>query len=851
MSYSDFQNSPVSEKITLAVLQASKRLMGWSLHSGDVYKITIDIPVIVSLKADQDNYQEVSSIDSIVESSYYHDENNNTIYLKTSDSTHPNGKFIYVIRKWFFSNTPLTLPHDLNTGGEVYWEPMIKSTSQFGVEIDTVNQQNEAIEGSGSLVLYNDQDFWIDIFDKWVFDNQICQIYSWNRELEPSDAKKLFDGKVESKDYSATKITFKMGDKLAELKGTIPLDSISSLNLDNDSSLDQAKQRMIFGRLQGFVPINVDVLKDGEFEIDGTVSITNGSDTVSGTGTSFKSQLVPEDVLVINGDEYTIGSISSDTSLSLTDIVDDATVSGVTAKLSPKNPKRYKNRIWKLAGHTLRQPSITVQNGSSTSLLVLSSTKDLYDGDTIYLGTLGSGELTIINEVINDTVVTLSTSLSIIPPIDTVVHRPCVQKAKMDNIELQYYRDYLVDPDNATLTIRDNAEVNAAPTSESVESATFTNGSDIVTGSGTSFKSYLKAGDVIRPKGTADWYQILSVDSDTQIQLIEDYSDINKTDNVQYKSYVFSNNESVLNCEVLGRTYDGTSTGELLKTAPNIVKSLLTDANLSDYIDTDSFNGAVDYFTEELAFSIPENYDDDSSTTYKEVINKVNKSVFGLLIQNSDFKFNYELLQPVINSDYRLFTEADILDIKVKQTNKNMIKTSYVKFNRKEYNSEVKDELITTVSNTSDTATYLLKTNNTKTYDSYLVSEEDAQRLSKRWLFLLETSTSQVTFKTKMQAADLNVNDIICIHHRKMYKRFSGTSSRKYLAIESIQKSGDGVTITAVDLSNAFNRIALITDNIKNYSESSEDTRALAGFITDQYGLIDNEPETFNTNLIW
>ena len=809
------------------------------------------MPVLVSLKDGLDTYVEVQDINSITQGTYYHDKDNKLIYIQTSDSSNPNSKFIHATRKFFFSNMPLTLPHDLNTGDEVYWEPMIQSTSQFGVEIDTVNQQNEAIEGSGDLVLYNDQDFWIDVYDKYVFDNQSCQIYSWNRELDISEAKKLFDGKVESKDYSSTKIKFKMGDKLAELKGTIPLDSISSLNLDNDPDLNQAKQRMVFGKLEGYRPVNVDVLKEGEFEIDGTVSVTNGSEVVTGFGTNFLTQLVPEDVLIISGAEYTIGSVNSNTSLSLTDTVTAASDSNIKTKLKPNGPKRYKNRVWKLAGHVLRQPTVTVQNGSSTSRLVLSSTQDLYDGDAIYVGPIGSGELAIINQVINETVITLSTSLSIIPPIDTEVHRPCVQKLKLDNIELLYYRDYTVDPLNATLTLKDDAEVNAASTIESVEEATFTNGSSTVTGTNTSFKSYIKPGYVIRPKGTANWYQVLSVDSDTQIKLVEPFNDVTRTDNTQYKSYIFDSDDSVLSCEVLGRTLDGTKTGELIKTAPNIVKTLLVDSGLSNFINEASFTKANDYFSEELAFAIPENFDSDKTTTYKEVINKVNKSVFGLLLQDSNFEFNYEPLRPVITPNYRLFTESDILNIKVKSTNKNMIKKSFVRFNRKEFDSVVKDELIETVENTSDIATYMLGTNNTKTYESYLINEQDAQRLSKRWLFLLESSTSQVTFTTKMQAADLNVNDIICIHHRKMYKRFSGSSSRKYLAIESIKKSGDEVKISAVDLSNAFNRIALITDTNNSYSDSNEDTRVLAGYITDQYGIIDNDPETFNTNLIW
>ena len=851
MNYNDYQNKPSSEKITLAILQAKKRLMGWSLHSGSVYKLTsFDMPVIVSVKEQNTSYTEVDSLAEVDSSKFYHDKENQTLYLQASDDSNPNSKFIHVTRKFFFSNVPVTLPFDLNSGEEVYFEPQVKSTSQFGVEMDTVDQQNEAIEGSGQLILYNDQDFWRNIYDKYVFDNQVCQIYSWTRGLDVTEAKKLFDGKIETKDYKTNQLIFKMTDKLGELKGTIPLNSISELNLDNDPDMDQAKQRMIFGKLEGFRPVNVDVLKEGEFTVTGTLSGTGGSATITGSGTEFLTELNPEDQLTIDGVEYTINSISSDTSLTLTENV-EGSFSGETAILAPDRPKRYKNRIWKVAGHALRQPEMTIDVGSSTSRLFLSSTQDLYAGDTLYIGTLGSGEQVVINEVVNESTVTLATSLAVIPAVGTQVIRPAIQNVRLDKILLRYYRDYTIDAENATLTLRDTAELDAAPVIESIEDATFTNSSSTVTGTGTSFKSYLENGYVVRPKGQSKLYKILSVDSDTQFTLTEDFVGTTNTTNLQYKTYVFDNGDSVLTCEVLGRTIDGTTSGSLLKTAPDIVKTLLTDANLEDSIDESNFTTAQDYFKEDLAFAIPEDYDDDDTTTYREVINKVNKSVFGLLIQNTEFQLTYEPLRPVISSDYRLFRESDILDLKVKSTNKNMIKTSYVKYNRKEYDYNIQDELVLNKENTSDTATYILGTNKTNTYETYLTNEDDANRLGKRWLFLLESSTAQVTFSTKLQGADLNVNDIICIEHRKMYTRLSGTSSRKYLATESIKKSGDEVTIVAVDLSNAFNRVALISDSTQSFSDADEDTRALAGFITDEYGLIGNDSETFGINLIW
>jgi hypothetical protein len=50
-------------------------------------------------------------------------------------------------------------------------------------------------------------------------------------------------------------------------------------------------------------------------QINGTVSVTNGSGTVTGSGTQFTSQLAPNDYIVIRGQSYKIVSIASDTSM--------------------------------------------------------------------------------------------------------------------------------------------------------------------------------------------------------------------------------------------------------------------------------------------------------------------------------------------------------------------------------------------------------------------------------------------------------------------------------------------------------------------------------------------------------
>jgi len=69
--------------------------------------------------------------------------------------------------------------------------------------------------------------------------------------------------------------------------------------------------------------------------LSGTVSLTNGSTTVTGSGTSFSSTCKVAQGLEIDGHKYLISSITSDTVIVITEAA-LTTVSGATAKVGPK-----------------------------------------------------------------------------------------------------------------------------------------------------------------------------------------------------------------------------------------------------------------------------------------------------------------------------------------------------------------------------------------------------------------------------------------------------------------------------------------------------------------------------------
>jgi hypothetical protein len=76
--------------------------------------------------------------------------------------------------------------------------------------------------------------------------------------------------------------------------------------------------------------------KDSVFQVQGTVAATNGSTSVTGTGTSFVVEIMPGDQVIFQGvNPYTVASVASATQLTLATAYAETTASGLAITKYP------------------------------------------------------------------------------------------------------------------------------------------------------------------------------------------------------------------------------------------------------------------------------------------------------------------------------------------------------------------------------------------------------------------------------------------------------------------------------------------------------------------------------------
>lgn len=848
-TYEEKQKEPNTQKITLADVEASKRLVGWNLFSGSVYRIIdFDISIITLIEESGVDFTAVSDVASVVAGTFFNDRINKILYLETTGSVNPNGVFMVMTFKHFFSDVPVSLPFDLASGIEVAWLPFIRTTSKFGVELES-EQIGLAIEGSGSIQFENELDFFKSRYDKLTWENQNISIFSLIDDLPATEAKKLFEGKIKGKSYDPTRVTFQVSDLLTELRGDFPLtnlEDIGGLRITND--LLQAKARRIYGRVFGLRATPIDQVLDG-FPITGTIAVTNGSPTITGTGTVFLKEFSPNDIIIIDDVDFTIEDVVSDLEMTLGEDFSGSTQSGSSVNFKPDFPKPFINRDFKISGHPVREINTTVVFTDRLNRFQLANVSDLFPGDECLFGNGERVTLERIN-VLNNTIQT-NENVLVFPIPGTTFKKVAVQNLRINNrIRLLFDRDFTFDSDSGVITLDELAEFNVTPIRILNGNVTF-DGTRTVTGSGTAFEAQLQPGFWIRLKGEAEFFEILAIDSDTSLRLrvAATYSG---TAGGAFKPVInFDEAEDILSCNLVGTTDDDTKSGNLLFKGPDIAQDILKKAGLTSQINSASFDTGSELLDYHIGLAIPTTFNGTETPIFRDLLDEINESIIGSIIQNNDFQLEYSVIRPKKSDSALKVDEADMLKFTVDTDTDRIIKTAIVRFLKKEHDFESDVPSFSTKQRTSKEGQFLTKITKTKTIETLLVRAQDAEILSGRRAFLLQFGSSILKLETSLQTSRLQVNDIISVFNDKLYERIGG-GSRKIIAIQKISKSGQDVALETEDLSNAINRTGNITENdLPNFNNSTDNQKFFNSYITDSFGLINNDAETHGLNLIW
>lgn len=852
-----------NEKRTiLAKLHSKKHLIGWEQSESLYAYFNFGFVLISSLSSTEGVYSQVPTDEELVPGTFFHDPVNDYIVLYPYENVHPNSLIVTASIPHFFSNEPVTLPHSLTSGDQVYWEPVLSTTSSFGGAMDTIKQLSEVITGQGSIDFINDQSFWVDNYENLVFENQPIFIYVYYPERPSDKFTTLFVGNIKKKQYTPTAVRFTVADELYTLSNNVILNRM--LTVEGRVGDDQSSwfQRRVYGRVNGLVPTNIDRVLDG-YPIQGTVTgvpVFNEETeqfemTFVFVGTEFLKVASPDDVIIFNNIEMTIDQVISDTEITFRDEYPTLGDFGpVSLSIQPSTPRRYYNRKWFVCGHAIKEPITLATEESTTTLLRMQSNDCFFEGDEISVETRPNiFERSVVQSLIGTNSMILRVSLARAPQPGFRIIRPSVQNVRLNQTPLRYGRDftYTNEPSGVVLTLSNNAEANAQRPRTYPVIATFTEGSRTVTSDGD-LKS-LVVGQLVGLVGRTEFFEILSIDDENQLTL-RTPSTFSYSETLLFKDLIIDDGSTNVSCNLLGATSDGSKTGDLLRTAPEVNRALLIDGGIpEEVLDDDSFVYASNISRFDVGVVIPESRSTTSPPVYRNVINKLNLSCFGYIrLDYNTNQISQGIIQPYkgVNTTLRM-DESDIVEFKFDSFSDDILFQMEVLYDSKELDWLTQDSSKQIFVKEDQRIKNMYNVVKSKQIDTYLVTSQHSKYYSDRRVFMLSGSQGRINLRTKIDPNLIQIGDFIDLEHNKLTGRAGDKRKRRLFMVEEKMTNGFYLDIKCVDLGDSFNKVANYQEFVNNWTAATPDEKFYTGYYTDEYGLQFNDQTTFNYNKYW
>ena len=835
-TFNEFIEKNSSEKIVCAWLHPRERILtGWNSGAAPVYSIVTDKYVNQVLNLTE------GSTSSPAAGEYYYDDITSTLYLRHAADEDPRDVFTVLEYRLFYSSGPVTLPYDLNTGRDVEYEGRLESISKFKEELDPDDMNGIALTGSGNIGLTNTDNGLAPIYNNLFWVSTKCEIFLGSPSILPSEFKKIFIGFIDAKTYG-TSVKFTIKNFIDKLRDQVPLPLYSSSDGDIPDSIISKPKPRIYGRVAGKRCQPLDMVLDG-FELTGTFT-KSGTNTIAVTGGDLLNELSPFDsVFFIDefGEEisYDVDAVSS-SQITVSDDIEEV-IDAATMFCLPEISYRGKNRTHLVAGHELKEPSTTVTDYIQSNRIEVASTEDIEADDVIYIGTVKA----IVRRIIGNEIV-LKTNLSAVPVNGTVVKKIGIQSVHYKKKELVFNRDWTFSNlSEAKLVLDPLAEFNIAPAFSLAGNLTFTNGLTTVSGSG--FKNLIKSRDWVKPDGTAIWYEVLSNDSDTQLTLRVAYQDANITATARRKSPDYIDDDSIITVDCLGKK---NAAGDWINTASHIVRDLLIEAGLSDQLNTTAFDSAEIEMPYLPSISLPFSFG-GGSPTLRDVIDRVNKSVFGSLYADENYEIVYKVLSPNKENITDIVREDDTIRYTTESTGKNVAKIINANYRHYDYDRlsdtddgafslEIENESISNLSSIS----------RAEPVNLYLYDVNEANIMAHRISLLRESANTVIKLRSGLKFVNKSLNTPVYLELDDVPDRL-GTNDSNYIGYISFLSRGENETnIQISDLSNMYAKICVFAETADNdYTSTTKIDRARYGFFTDDYTLVNNEKNTYRLNL--
>lgn len=272
MSYTDLLDDEGINAQYLAILRPSRRVTTWTLLSGSVYYNSFSYGYVYSVSINGVALTENTST-SLSAGQFYWDNEAGRLYVRKSDSLAPSGSdFIIVDYELHFGTFDAhwhRIPTD-DTTTVVYFDPVISDVPEIKSNV------SELLFGvlpttSTTIRLINAE----HIFEKHLYDSSFngkeILVYHWLDDLKTANMKLVQRGRLGNVSYNRGTISAQIYDNLnvfdKEFRSTQEFFNVTDYPAVDPSFIGKPV-RTVYGVVDGFVPVNIDYVRDNAVTSD-------------------------------------------------------------------------------------------------------------------------------------------------------------------------------------------------------------------------------------------------------------------------------------------------------------------------------------------------------------------------------------------------------------------------------------------------------------------------------------------------------------------------------------------------------------------------------------------------------
>lgn len=842
-SRQDYINAQSSEKIILAHVDARARILPWTLYSGTTYYKVVN-NFVVKVHNGLTEYTQGANQLSLSSGQFYFSPTDNRLYVNTGGD--PVNEEIIATFRLFFSNASLALPYNLVPAStKVEYEGRIQRAPGFKHKIG-VEQDLVSIIGNGSLKLLNTDGGLDEIYERYIFDNQIISMYSWHRDLPISDSKIFYRGRISDKRFDSQFVWFEVKDELVNLKAAYPL-SVYGDSENVTNSVKSHYKRQVYGRVNGLKLQSTDQIGSG-YLIPGTYTGVVENKTITAASVDLYDYLTPDDKIIIGTQEFTVENILSSTQFEVTS-APKYSFTSLPATLKPERPVTTKNRQFFVADHECAEITTTVVDVKQFNRVQVASTAGLFVGDFIEFE---NGERSEIKNLVEGGIIVLQQNVIELPNVGSTVIRRPIQEVFIGP-ERVLDEDYTVtNSGDCRVIISNDAEFNLAKVKQYNFNLTFTNGSRVVNHAGSDdLTQSVQPRDWVKPQDLSysTFYEVLSVDTNSLV-LRTPFNDPSHGGPAEGKSPNYIDDDTVVSTNILGKTENGLKDGQWIYSAAQTIRDMLilaglTEINLASFIDGTVRNGQI------IGVTIPPS-PGSSQVTFKSLIDDIARSTNSVITLDNDLKIQYRILDAVVPDNPVEITDYDVISWEVETVSGKNIRNSIIYYQEKDVVRATQEEGSDVTTYSSEFVEKYVGTDNTEERTVVLYDEESAKVLANRIVYLQSIGRTDMTITTDLRFEDIEIGDVVVVNFNRMFKRLgSSNSKRKMMFVYGKSLNGSRTVLELTDYGNLYNRSSKITANDHpEFVSSTDNERLNGGYITENNGIINNDEDTAGIHLI-